>query len=81
MFDVSCFYVHLISENVPLCFDLQSDDEREMCARTIYCTNIDKKVCYSIIIPCLYACLSIHVSVLIIDAHNAGHSGRSEIVF
>ncbi|AQK42243.1 Polyadenylate-binding protein-interacting protein 10 [Zea mays] len=23
---------------------LQSDDEREMCARTIYCTNIDKKV-------------------------------------
>ncbi|PWZ45769.1 Polyadenylate-binding protein-interacting protein 12 [Zea mays] len=21
-----------------------SDDEREMCARTIYCTNIDKKV-------------------------------------
>jgi hypothetical protein len=25
---------------------LQSDDEREMCARTIYCTNIDKKVWY-----------------------------------
>jgi hypothetical protein len=23
---------------------LQSEDEREMCARTIYCTNIDKKV-------------------------------------
>ncbi|KAF7109305.1 hypothetical protein CFC21_109591 [Triticum aestivum] len=23
----------------------RSDDEREMCARTIYCTNIDKKVC------------------------------------
>jgi len=22
----------------------RSDDEREMCARTIYCTNIDKKV-------------------------------------
>lgn len=22
----------------------QSDDEREMCSRTIYCTNIDKKV-------------------------------------
>jgi len=27
----------------------RSDDEREMCARTIYCTNIDKKVCYRII--------------------------------
>ena len=24
--------------------NMQSDDEREMCARTIYCTNIDKKV-------------------------------------
>lgn len=24
----------------------QSEDEREMCARTIYCTNIDKKVVY-----------------------------------
>ena len=23
---------------------LQSEDEREMCARTVYCTNIDKKV-------------------------------------
>lgn len=23
----------------------QSEDEREMCARTVYCTNIDKKVC------------------------------------
>ena len=23
---------------------MQSEDEREMCARTIYCTNIDKKV-------------------------------------
>lgn len=22
----------------------QTEDEREMCARTIYCTNIDKKV-------------------------------------
>jgi len=22
----------------------QSEDEREMCARTVYCTNIDKKV-------------------------------------
>ena len=22
----------------------QSEDEREMCSRTIYCTNIDKKV-------------------------------------
>jgi hypothetical protein len=25
-------------------FSLQSEDERELCARTIYCTNIDKKV-------------------------------------
>lgn len=24
--------------------DVQSDDEREMCSRTVYCTNIDKKV-------------------------------------
>ena len=24
--------------------NIQSDDEREMCARTVYCTNIDKKV-------------------------------------
>lgn len=23
---------------------IQSEDEREMCTRTIYCTNIDKKV-------------------------------------
>jgi hypothetical protein len=23
---------------------MQSDDEREMCTRTVYCTNIDKKV-------------------------------------
>ncbi|MQL97192.1 hypothetical protein Taro_029878 [Colocasia esculenta] len=23
----------------------RSEDEREMCARTVYCTNIDKKVC------------------------------------
>ncbi|KAL5202539.1 hypothetical protein ABZP36_013491 [Zizania latifolia] len=27
-----------------------SDDEREMCARTIYCTNIDKKVCYPTVV-------------------------------
>jgi len=28
---------------------LQSADEREMCTRTVYCTNIDKKVdtCFS----------------------------------
>lgn len=26
------------------CFGIQSEDEREMCARTVYCTNIDKKV-------------------------------------
>lgn len=25
-------------------YALKSEDEREMCARTIYCTNIDKKV-------------------------------------
>ena len=25
-------------------YALQSEDEREMCTRTIYCTNIDKKV-------------------------------------
>lgn len=25
-------------------YGIQSEDEREMCARTIYCTNIDKKV-------------------------------------
>lgn len=23
---------------------MQSEDEREMCTRTVYCTNIDKKV-------------------------------------
>ena len=28
---------------------MQSEDEREMCARTVYCTNIDKKVLSS---PC-----------------------------
>jgi hypothetical protein len=28
----------------------------------------------------VYVCLSVNVSVLI-DEHNAGHSGRSEIVF
>ncbi|KAL5222108.1 hypothetical protein ABZP36_026821 [Zizania latifolia] len=28
----------------------RSDDEREMCARTIYCTNIDKKVCYPTVV-------------------------------
>ena len=27
-----------------VCYVLQSEDEREMCSRTIYCTNIDKKV-------------------------------------
>lgn len=27
-------------------FYLQNEDEREMCARTIYCTNIDKKVIF-----------------------------------
>jgi hypothetical protein len=56
----------------------RSDDEREMCARTIYCTNIDKKVCYHIImislgIPFCY------VSILICPL-TTGHSGRSEIV-
>ncbi|ONM30619.1 Polyadenylate-binding protein-interacting protein 10 [Zea mays] len=32
-----------ISNHVSVCL-LCSDDEREMCARTIYYTNIDKKV-------------------------------------
>lgn len=27
-----------------VCGKMQSDDEREMCSRTVYCTNIDKKV-------------------------------------
>ena len=27
-------------------FGFQTEDEREMCARTIYCTNIDKKVTF-----------------------------------
>lgn len=27
-----------------VCDKMQSDDEREMCTRTVYCTNIDKKV-------------------------------------
>ena len=31
------------------CNQMQSEDEREMCARTVYCTNIDKKVLSS---PC-----------------------------
>lgn len=26
---------------------LQSEDEREMCSRTVYCTNIDKKVVFN----------------------------------
>jgi hypothetical protein len=25
---------------------LQTDDEKEMVSRTVYCTNIDKKVCF-----------------------------------
>eukprot|EP01018_Ginkgo_biloba_P013246 Gb_06522 [translate_table: standard] len=33
---------------------LQSEDEREMCARTIYCTNIDKKVKYKSITVVAY---------------------------
>lgn len=27
-----------------LMIGIQSEDEKEMCARTVYCTNIDKKV-------------------------------------
>jgi hypothetical protein len=42
----SCLYLVWSLKSLPFFCDLQSDDEREMCARTIYCTNIDKKVCY-----------------------------------
>jgi len=42
-------YLLMISKKFAMlfCCDLQSDDAdaREMFARTIYCTNIDKKVC------------------------------------
>lgn len=27
-----------------ICVCIQSEDEREMCSRTIYCTNVDKNV-------------------------------------
>jgi hypothetical protein len=58
---------------------MQSDDEREMCARTIYCTNIDKKVCYHIIMISLV--ISFCYVCILIYPLTAGHSGRSEIVF
>lgn len=34
-------FIKLLIQLYPL---FQNDDEREMCTRTIYCTNIDKKV-------------------------------------
>lgn len=34
----------LLSWSFDVCDKMQSDDEREMCSRTVYCTNIDKKV-------------------------------------
>jgi hypothetical protein len=75
----SClFLVCSLKKSLPFFCDLQSDDEREMCARTIYCTNIDKKV------PYLHSCYTTrcsfcHCSVLIY-ALATGHSGRSKIV-
>ena len=40
--------MHLVEFFLSKCFNvfdiMQSDDEREMCSRTVYCTNIDKKV-------------------------------------
>lgn len=68
----------LFKKSLPFFCDLQSDDEREMCARTIYCTNIDKKV------PYLHSCYTTRCSFchcfVLIYALVAGHSGRSEIV-
>ena len=32
-------------------FYIQSEDEREMCARTVYCTNIDKEVYALLSVP------------------------------
>ena len=42
------FMIFLFSDYLFLVgpFWFQNDDEREMCARTIYCTNIDKKVLF-----------------------------------
>lgn len=34
----------LLSGSFNVYYKMQSDDEREMCSRTVYCTNIDKKV-------------------------------------
>ncbi|RZR95938.1 hypothetical protein BHM03_00024849 [Ensete ventricosum] len=50
-----------------LCF--KSDDEREMCSRTVYCTNIDKKVddsiYYSILLLFLKQILNSSLSLFV----------------
>jgi hypothetical protein len=40
---------------------VQTDDEKEMVSRTVYCTNIDKKVCDSIsLVACVANCTTEH---------------------
>lgn len=44
-------------------WSMQSEDEREMCARTVYCTNIDKKVCRIVILRGIISWQKLYVQV------------------
>jgi hypothetical protein len=47
-----CQFIFFMSKFQPilfvLLFSVQTEDEKEMVSRTVYCTNIDKKVCESL---------------------------------
>lgn len=48
-------------------FLFQNDDEREMCARTVYCANIDKKVHFLILfsLPC-WLLVVMHLMIMLL---------------
>jgi hypothetical protein len=49
---------------------VQTDDEKEMVSRTVYCTNIDKKVCESIsLVACVANCVTEHLKGDLIRIH------------
>lgn len=66
---MGCFDIHMICRNrsmeavvlltlVLMLYFLQTDDEKEMVSRTVYCTNIDKKVCKpSSLVGCVCVCV------------------------
>lgn len=49
---------------VLMLYFLQTDDEKEMVSRTVYCTNIDKKVCKpSSLVGCVCVCLQTWIRI------------------